>query len=508
MKKWKKNETVEDFVLLNENLEDTDNIDVEKIAAELDKKNSFKKKKLILSAVAAILVVAMLTSVVWGGIVLSNPLRNYVQVAAAKGDIEEKMDVSGVIVAENRYEITSLVSGKIIEAAYEVGDVVKQGDVIYRLDDTEAKLSVERAKNEVDRASNGAGSSSTRICSTAEGTIKSLAIYAGANVNPGSVVAVISKEDGSSEAVMNYISGRVSMVNVRVGQSVSVGQIMASVDTKNGDSSTYDVRIGEINLQTAQRHLDNYTIQAPASGMIVEKNAKAGDNVAMTDTDKPMMVIVDTNNLSFTFSVDEYKVRQLRKGQAVEIKTESVPDEIFEGSVSAVGVEGYESDGKTMFDVTVTVKDAEKLMPGMKVSAQVVLTSVKSAMIVPKAALMKSDGYEALVIVKYNKDEAIPEKILDKSLENKLEYPDIKVPENCVLLVVEYGANDNNNVEIVSGLELSDIVVYKEPGEELVKSEYVSSYDYYDNISEADKDILEIEESIEKEIEKIMQNHI
>ena len=271
-KKKQENEPVEDFVLFNEkNLEDTDNIDVEKIAAELDKKNSFKKKKLIVSAIAGVLVIAMLSAIIFGTIALADPLRGYTLVAAQKGNIEYMMDVSGVITAENRYEITSLVSGKIIESDYEVGDIVKAGDVIYKLDDTDAKLSVERAKSEVDRASDGSGSSSSRICSTAEGTIKSLSIYAGANVNPGSVVAVISKEDGSSEAVMTYISGRISMVNVRVGQNVSVGQVMASVDTKNGDSSTYDVKIGEINLQSAQRHLSNYTIQAPASGMIVEE---------------------------------------------------------------------------------------------------------------------------------------------------------------------------------------------------------------------------------------------
>ena len=509
--KKQENEPVEDFVLFNEkNLEDTDNIDVEKIAAELDKNNSFKKKKLIVSAIAGVLVIAMLSAIIFGTIALADPLRGYTLVAAQKGNIEYMMDVSGVITAENRYEITSLVSGKIIESDYEVGDIVKAGDVIYKLDDTDAKLSVERAKSEVDRASDGSGSSSSRICSTAEGTIKSLSIYAGANVNPGSVVAVISKEDGSSEAVMTYIAGRISMVNVRVGQNVSVGQVMASVDTKNGDSSTYDVKIGEINLQSAQRHLSNYTIQAPASGMIVEKNAKTGDNVAMTDTDKPMMVIVDTNNLSFKFSVDEYKVREVKKGQAVIIRTESLPDETFEGTVSAVGIEGYEgADGKTMFDVTVTVTDAKKLMAGMKVTAQVVLTSVKKALTVPKAALMKSDGVEALVIVKYNEDETIPEKILNKSLENKLEYPDIKVPKNCVLLKVEYGASDNDNVEIVSGIELSDIVVYKaDVQEELVPSEYISSYDYYDDLNEADEDILELEDSIEKEIEKIMQNQI
>ncbi len=506
-------EMVEDFVLFDENqenLEDTDSIDVEKIAAELDKKSKFKKKKLVLSVIAGVLIVAVLAASVFGVIALADPMRGYTQIAAAKGNIEYMMDVSGVISAENRYEITSLVSGKIIESDYEVGDYVNAGDVIYRLDDTEAKLSVERAKNEVDRASSGSVSSSSRICSTAEGTIKSLGMYAGANVSPGSVVAVISKEDGSSEAVMTYASGRISMVNVRVGQSVSVGQVMASVDTANGGVTTYDVKGGEINLQAAERHLANYTIQAPASGMIVEKNAKTGDNIAMTDTDKPMMVIVDTNNLTFTFSVDEYKLREIKKGQAVIVKTESLPDKTFEGMVSAVGVEGYPSDdGRTMFDVTVTITDAEELLPGMKVNAQVVLQSVKKVMIAPKAALMKSDGTNALVIVRYDEDETIPEKVLTKSLENELEYPDIEVPENCVLVAVKYGAADNENVEIVSGIKLGEIVIYKTKGprDELVPSEYISSYDYYDNTEETDENSLEIEDSIEKEIEKIMQNN-
>ena len=48
----------------------------------------------------------------------------------------------------------------------------------------------------------------------------------------------------------------------------------------------------------------------------------------------------------------------------------------------------------------------------------------------------------------------------DNTLDLQLSYPWIEVPEGCKLVSVKYGVSDGTNVEIVSGLNAGDIVVF------------------------------------------------
>jgi len=522
----------EDFVLFNEDasaqndveedLENTKNLDVRAVSEALSEEERksrskagfmgfVKTHKSIAIAVSAVLIIAIVATGVFGVLMFSNPLRGYAQVAVTKENIMRTMETSGVLAVGDKYEITSLVAGKIIHCDFEVGDEVSQNDILYKLDDTEAKLAVERAKNELEKASDDAAlqTSSARIISPESGTIQTLNIKTGSNVVGGSQIGTIKKTNGEETPLFAYMSGQVTVVSVKVGQSVSTGQLIATVNLKgnNEKAATYDKTASQIDLQSVQRQLENYTIKSPISGMVVEKNAKAGDNVGVTDNDKPMMVILDTSTLKFTFTVDEYMHRNIKKDLAVIITTESLPDTTFSGIVSAVSAEGKPGeDGKPVYDIEVTISEPGDLKAGMNVSAKVVLASVARTAAVPKAALMETDGQNALVFVRNDEGEAT-DADLTEALENQLAFPWIKVPKGCILKTVKYGITDGNMVQIVSGLKLGDIVVYnnrKEDGEFVHSTIEIEDYDIDDieGMDDAEENEPETDEEIEAEVKK------
>lgn len=527
----KKNEETEpeDFVLLTpeeetpgdseEVIENTNSIDISQVNEALAKKDKPKFKfvlnrRFAIKLTAGVLAVLIVALGVFGVIGLTNSLYGYEQVAAAKNNIMRSFDVESVLLSGNSYEITSLVAGKIISADVEVGDEVRAGEVLYKLDDTEAKLIVERAKNELDRAKDPTASStvtSPRIIATDAGVIESLKITSGSTVNAGSHIGTLKKSDDTIVPIVSYVSGKVNVVSVRAGQSLSVGQLIATVkdnNSGNAENSAYSEKSSEIDLQTAQRQLENYTIKSPVTGVVVEKNSKAGDNVGITNSDKPMMIIVDTSELSFKFSVDEYRVREVERGQDVIVTTESIPDTSFDGVISAVSNQGYKNDeGKTVFDVTVTISKPEDLKAGMNIKANVILASRKNVLSVPQKALMATDGKNALVLVKKDADD-IDEDAENETLENQLAFPWIKVPKNCDLITVTYGLSDGTTVQIFSGLKAGDIVVYKESKD----YEFVQSSAEVDDEEEDffDSDFMiednnEIQQDLEKEIEDMLQ---
>lgn len=481
--------------------------------------NKHKVASICAGAAAVVLIVASLS---YGMIISANPLRGYEQTAVERGSVTRTMEVEGTLSTDSRYEITSLVAGKIIESDFEVGDEVSKNDVLYQLDDTEAKLAVERAKNELDKASDttlNSSNTTVRITATETGVISNLNIATGSSVTAGGQIGTIKKADGTVVPLMSYVSGTVTVVSVRSGQNVSTGQLVASVrlaGSTNEKSTAYDKKSSEIDLQTAQKQLQDYTIKSPVSGIVTEKNNRVGDNVGITNSDKPMMVVLDTSKLTFTFSVDEYRVREIKKGQAATVSVDSIPDTAFSGEVTAVSAEGKRNEeGKTMFDVMVSIYEPGDLKAGMNVKAKVILDSVTNALYVSEKALMESDGQNALVFVKVNADDNAggDDTSAGESLENELAYPWIKVPKGCELIRVKYGISDGNNVHILSGLRIADIVVYDpEKTEELVVSTADSKDDKgqkSDNLfdDEADKDDSDedTEKQLQSEIDRILQ---
>ena len=420
------------------------------------------------AAIAILVALFMILSVV------TDPMRGYSQAEVVKGNIINSMETAGTLAPNDRYTITSLVSGKIVESKPEVGDTVTAGTVLYKLDDTEAKLAVERAKNALSKskvAGSASAGDSNKIYSTDTGTIHTLNIHSGSTVSYGQVVCTIKKSDNTVVAVTSPVAGTVSAVNVSQGKSVSVNTLIASVTSiqtsTNQKTSVYDQKSSELDVKTAEAQLKNYTIKSPVSGVIIEKNTKVGDNVGMTNMENPMMVILDNTSLKFTFQVDEYTLKDIENGLDVIVNTESLPDESFAGEVTRVGSQGTENDeSKVMFEVDVTVDEPGDLKAGMKVTAKVILESATNVTYVPHKALMEADGENAVVLVKKGVASALRTSDSNTDeLEEELMYPWIKVPEGCELVTVKYGVADGTNVEIIYGLEVGDVVVYKTDAE-------------------------------------------
>lgn len=511
----------------SEDLNVTRTLNTEEIANAIEASDSDTNifKKLISTAktykiqtalVCIVLVASIIAGAGYAAVQAANPLRRYVQYAASKENLVSTMEAEGVLETGDKYEIVSLVSGKIAESNYEVGDKVSAGDVLYKLDDTEAKLVLERAKNELSKADNSGGSSvsadSGRIIASDNGTIESLNVKQGSVVAAGSQIGKIKGSDGKSTPIISYVSGTVSVVSASVGRNVSSGQLIASVKLSNSQSSnsTFDKKTGEIDVQAAEKQLEAYTVKSPIDGVIIEKNNKSGDNVGDANSYKPMMVVLDTSKLYLTFGVDESRISEVEKGQSVTITCDSMPDTKFSGEVAFVGLEGKTNeDGKLMFDVKIAITEPEDLKAGMKVKAKIILDTSNNATAVPQDALFKSDGQNALVLVKNDSDTT--DKDVSETIDNQLDYPDVKVPDGCSLLKVTYGISDGTNVQILSGIKVGDIVVYNPKADygEFIKStadHKVSSADDDSRKNDINADDEIIERQVEEQMGNILKN--
>ena len=252
-------------------------------------------------------------------------------------------------------------------------------------------------------------------------------------------------EESLRQTVVAQASGEVIDVHVTAGSKVSAGSALASLGGTAAQSSLEDAAIAlenaQLALQRSRDALENYTITAPISGTVIEKNVKAGDNVNNIEAGA-LAVIYDLSYLKLEMNISELDLSKVAAGQPVDITADAIPGEVFVGKVDRVSINGTTTNGFTTYPATILLEDYGGLNPGMNVSADIVVERVKDALSIPAAAVQRGDT----VLV---------------PLEGCLS-PDgssVVDPTKTEERTVTLGGGDGDYVEITSGLNEGDTVL-------------------------------------------------
>ena len=253
-------------------------------------------------------------------------------------------------------------------------------------------------------------------------------------------------------------AGTVTSINVQEGSDVAKDDIILGLSgddlTESIQSASESLRSAEISMQNLQDAMNNYTITAPISGTIIEKDAKAGDAVKAGDT---LCIVYDLSYLEMNINVDELQISSISVGQKVQITADAVPDKTYVGTVTRVSMKGASNGGTTTYPVTIRIDDTDGLRPGMNANAEIVVAQANNALVVPNAAVVRG----SYVLVTKDSPSAAN---ADTTME---------APEGFVYVPVKTGVSDDDYTQIVSGIQEGDTIGY-DPSS-------VSSDSYYDD---------------------------
>ena len=253
-------------------------------------------------------------------------------------------------------------------------------------------------------------------------------------------------------------AGTVTSINVQEGSDVAKDDIILGLSgddlTESIQSASESLRSAEISMQNLQDTMNNYTITAPISGTIIEKDAKVGDAVKTGDT---LCIVYDLSYLEMSINVDELQISSISVGQQVQITADAVPDKTYVGTVTRVSMKGTSNGGTTTYPVSIRIDDTDGLRPGMNANAEIVVAEANNALVVPNAAVVRG----SYVLVTKDSPSAAN---ADTAME---------APEGFVYVPVKTGVSDDDYTQIVSGIQEGDTIGY-DPSS-------VSSDSYYDD---------------------------
>lgn len=202
-------------------------------------------------------------------------------------------------------------------------------------------------------------------------------------------------ENSITVSILSKASGEIIYQPYRVGDVIKSGDVALKIDSTSVDKQ---INNAEINLESAQisydntlDQLDDYTITAPISGTVIQKNLKAGDTLDSSTSGSSMAVIADMSRMTFDISIDELDIQLLEVGQKATITADAFEGQTFSGTVDYISIIGTTSNGVTSYPVTIVLDDAGDLLPGMNVDATIVVSESIDALVVPVDAVQRNN---------------------------------------------------------------------------------------------------------------------
>ena len=325
-----------------------------------------KPTKLIMAAVIAIALIAA----GWYFLKPKEQPPQYITAEVTQGDIESSVLATGILEATKMVSVGAQVSGQVRKMYVELGDQVKQGQLIARIDSV-------RQENDL---------------KTAEASIK----------NQMAQLAVRQANLAKVEAEYNR---QKAMYAQDATSRSELESAFANYKTAQADITAINAQIEQsrLTLATAKEDLGYTQIVAPMDGTIVAIVTEEGQTVNANQSAPTIVKLAKLDTMTIKAEISEADVMKVEEGQTVYFTTlgnnekkiyaklrqvEPAPNSINTDSNTSSSSSSSAVYYNALFDVP---NEDGKLRIDMTAQVYIVLDEAKNVLTIPAAAIQGSN---------------------------------------------------------------------------------------------------------------------
>jgi membrane fusion protein, multidrug efflux system len=254
-------------------------------------------------------------------------------------DLDETLALTGTLRPRAQVLIVAEVPARLLKVLRDEGAYVAAGETLALLDETDYKLSLDRAK----------------------------AALAVAEANKAHAVAEKERADNL----------------LKTGGITDKDHLSAQVGLQVAEASLAQARA---ETAIADQQLARTIVKAPFGGRVARRTADPG---AMLANGTPIFTLVDDSVLEFRASVPSADYNKVHVGASVEVAVDALGDRTVKGTVARVTP--LVEERTRSFEVVVQVPGNKDLVGGLFARASVRVGHVPGALVVPPVALVR-DG--------------------------------------------------------------------------------------------------------------------
>lgn len=313
--------------------------------------------------------------------------------------IEEKVVTTGILRPASSSEVRSEVSGRIVKLFIREGEIVKVGQPLLELDQSQLRSDIQAAELAIELA----------------------------KLDAEKLNADLRRQEQLRDS---------DLVTEK-----------AYTDTRaDAGKAEIEVRIQQAKLDRLKTELAKTTILAPIQGTVLDLAVREGmviTGASSVSEGTILMEIAELDRLIVESDINEIDVAKLKEGMDVLVTFDSKPDLKAEGQLSFIAPSATEQPNQAnnqnqarTFQIIASLKVTEGgVKPGMSANLSILVEQAEDALSLPISAIFMEDG-EAYVYKENAPEEQAP---------------------------VELGISDARHIVIESGVEEGEVIMLERP---------------------------------------------
>jgi RND family efflux transporter MFP subunit len=322
------------------------------------------------------------------------------------------LNASGYITPRRRATVAAKITARVVDVYVDEGMKVTEGQLLARLDDSDAQRRLLAARSQRDATA---------------------ALIENLEVNLANAEREFRRQENLEK--QGYTSTQALDLARTTSESLRA-QIAAT---------KVQVRAADAQIAMAQQDVDNCTVRAPFSGVVVSKDAQRGEMVSPISagggfTRTGIATIVDMDSIEIEVDVNESYIARVEPGQRVEAVLDAYPDWRIPAKVRTIIPTADRQKATVKVRISFDKLDP-RILPDMGVKVSFLAAEQPSGQappraVVPREATREAEGKTVVFLFR------------DGRLERR---------------AVSLGTVRGTDVEVTAGLSPGDQVVVKGP---------------------------------------------
>jgi RND family efflux transporter MFP subunit len=262
------------------------------------------------------------------------------------------LEATGSFQPQESSDVAPEASGRVVATPVDVGQFVRAGQVLVRLQGVDADLRLEEARAAVTKAE-----AAIRLAESQNAL---------ANTTAQRYTALLATGDVSRTVV---------------------DQARTEAETSQQDVNTARASLLQARAQLAQaeKAARDVIVAAPFAGFVADRRVSLGEYVQPST---PVVTLVQIDPLRLQLTIPGVQAARVQQGQAVTARVDAYPDRTFEGEITSVNP-AITAESRS-FVVEARVRNQEHLLkPGMFATASIGQGRSEQVILVPRAAVLE-----------------------------------------------------------------------------------------------------------------------
>ncbi|ODS59565.1 MAG: hypothetical protein ABS36_01130 [Acidobacteria bacterium SCN 69-37] len=291
-----------------------------------------------------------------------------VKMAVTQGDVTEYVQATGTLEAIRTVQVGPQVSGTILWLGADFNDMVREGQVIARLDPSLLQTQVDIQSANIERQETDIASQRIQL-QDAERSLKR-----------------------TQELFEKGLSNQTQLEQADLAVKTREAQIA---------SAEKQLVQARANMSQAQLNVSYTEVKSPIDGVIVNRRVDIGQSVQSSMNITPFFdIATNLRNLRLAAGVDEAEIGKIRPGMDVTFQVDTYQGQTFHGTVENVRLNATTQNNVVTYPVWISVpNDDLRLRPSLTATLRIIVNTAANVVRIPNQALRfrpSTDMYAAL----------------------------------------------------------------------------------------------------------------